>query len=198
MIASAAPVVGIVSLAMSFSDLKETIIYKRISLLPLKPWIFVASIISFYTILIWLSGLWIFLFSLIWYKQLPLVTINFGYIILGMIFLSIICSSLGLIVATITKDYKSANAISMLFYLPPAFISGMYLPISIIIKSEALRIIAITMPFSYPVSLINYGWNSKQSLLFNQPIYVFILISLGIAILFVSLAIITFKFRKKN
>ncbi|PZV99951.1 ABC transporter permease [Metamycoplasma auris] len=198
MIASAAPVVGIVSLAMSFSDLKETIIYKRISLLPLKTWIFVASIISFYTILIWISALWIFIFSLIWYKQLPLASINFGYLILGMIFLSIICSSIGVIVATIAKDYKTANAISMLFYLPPAWISGMYLPINIILQSKVLKTISMTMPFSYPVTLINYGWDKNALLLFNEPIWVFVLISLGISILFISLAIISFKFRKKK
>ncbi|MCE6056176.1 ABC transporter permease [Mycoplasmopsis agalactiae] len=197
-IASACPVVGIVSLSMSFSDLKETIIYKRISVLPLKPWIFVASIISFYTILIWISALWVFIFSLtFWHSKIALGSINFGYIILGMIFLSIICSSLGVIVAVIARDYKMANALSMLFYLPPAWVSGMYLPISVITKSSALKIIAMCLPFSYPVATINYGWNKSLPLLFDSPIWVFILISLAVSVIFVALAIVAFKFRKR-
>ncbi|WP_429977032.1 ABC transporter permease, partial [Mycoplasmopsis bovis] len=67
-------------------------------------------------------------------------------------FLSIICSSIGIIVAVIARDYKMANALSMLFYLPPAWVSGMYLPISVITKSSALKIIAMCLPFSYPVA----------------------------------------------
>lgn len=99
-----------------------------------------------------------------------------------MIFLSIICSSIGIIVAVIARDYKMANALSMLFYLPPAWVSGMYLPISVITKSSALKIIAMCLPFSYPVAIINYGRNQGLLLLFDSPIWVFILISLALSI----------------
>ncbi|EXU60489.1 ABC transporter permease [Mycoplasma mycoides] len=199
-IASACPVVGIISLSISFSDLKQTIIYKRITVLPLKPWIFIISIISFFTILTWLSAIWIFIFALIfWHSQINLVNIHAGFIILGVIFLSIICSSIGVIIGSLAKDYKIANAFSMLFYLPPAFLSGMYLPIKVIIGSNVLKIISLFLPYTYPVTIINYGWNkTKSSFIFNSELWVFILISLLLVIGFITSAILIYKLKKKK
>ncbi|WFQ95134.1 ABC transporter permease [Mycoplasma feriruminatoris] len=199
-IASACPVVGIISLSISFSDLKETVIYKRIAVLPLKPWIFIISIISFFTFLTWLSAIWVFIFSLIfWHSQINLNQINFGYIILGVIFLSIICSSIGVMIGSLAKDYKIANAFSMLFYLLPAFLSGMYLPIKIIISSNVLKIISLCLPYTYPVSIINYGWvQNTSSFIFGTQLWVFILISIVLVFIFVSGAILIYKFRKKK
>ena len=200
MVASACPVVGIVSLSISYSDLKDTIIYKRIAVLPLKPWVFITSIISFFTILTWLSAAWIFLFSLAVYGSSFSYAsgVNFGYFILGIVLLSIICSSIGVIIGCLAKDYKIANAFSMLFYLPPAFLSGMYLPINMITSSTALKILSMILPYTYPVSLINYGWGSEGALLFGSQVWPFILISILLVIAFVGLAIVVYKFRKKK
>ncbi|ABC01827.1 ABC transporter permease [Mycoplasma capricolum] len=199
-IASACPVVGIVSLSISFSDLKQTIIYKRIAVLPLKPWVFIISVISFFTILTWLSAIWVFIFSLIfWHSQINLTNIHTGYIILGVVFLSIICSSIGVIIGSLTKDYKIANAFSMMFYLLPAFLSGMYLPIKIIIGSNILKIVSLCLPYTYPVTIINYAWNKNTSnLIFTTQLWPFILISLLLVSIFITSAILIYKFKKKN
>ncbi len=61
-----------------------------------------------------------------------------------------------------------ANASFDAILLASAWVSGMYLPISVITKSSALKIIAMCLPFSYPVAIINYGRNQGLLLLFDS------------------------------
>ena len=52
LIMSVGPILGIVSLAMTYADFRHSIIIKRIGATPLKPYTFIGSLFIFYVFLI--------------------------------------------------------------------------------------------------------------------------------------------------
>ncbi|WP_342276639.1 ABC transporter permease [Spiroplasma endosymbiont of Nebria brevicollis] len=66
-------------------------------------------------------------------------------------------------VGILAPDFKVANAFSLLLYLPTSFLSGQYIPYQGISNQPALVVIAKIIPFSYPVSIMNRGWNNYSS-----------------------------------
>lgn len=204
LVMSASPVLGIVTLAMTYCDFKQSIIIKRIGAAPLKPSVFILSVLLFHVVLIFVGSFWILgIGTAIYHSQINLSTVNWGYVILSILFASIISSAIGLIIGVLAPDYKIANAFSLLLYLPTSFLSGQYLPISMLKNQNALIIIAKILPFSYPVNIMNRGWNAygSSSVLNSVSLYnnywISIVASLGWIVLFVGLAIFIYKNKKK-
>ena len=73
------------------------------------------------------------------------------YIILAMIFVGLIFAGFGLFIATRAKNIQTFQAISMAITMPLTFISGAYIPLSLL--PETLRYIAYFNPMTYAVNL---------------------------------------------
>lgn len=204
LVMSASPVLGIVTLAMTYCDFKQSIIIKRIGATPLKSWIFIVSILLFHVILIFVGSFWILgIGAAFYHSQINFGTINWGYVILSILLSSIMCSAIGIMVGIMAPDFKIANAISLLLYLPTSFLSGQYIPTVAIKNQSVLVIIAKILPFSYPVSIMNRGWNQygpadtlAQASLFNNY-WIPVVVSLAWIVVLVSGAIVVYKYRRK-
>lgn len=204
LVMSAPPVLGIVTLAMTYSDFKQSIIIKRIGATPLKPWQFITSILIFHVVLIFVGSFWIMgIGAALYHSQINWAVINWGYVTLSILLSAIMCSTVGIMIGIMAPDFKVANAISLLLYLPTSFLSGQYIPFSIIKGQAVLEIIAKIIPFSYPVSIMNRGWNHsafnivlENAALFNNY-WLPILVSCGWIIILVFGAIMAYKYRRK-
>lgn len=198
---SSSSVIGIVTLSMTYCDFKQSIIIKRIGSTPLRSWEFIISILTFHVLLIFISCFWIMGIGVaIYHSQLDLKMVNWGYVILAILFASTICSAIGIIVGILATDFKMANAISLLLYLPTAFLSGQYIPYDAIKSQTALVVIAKILAFSYPVAIMNLGWNGfpnhQASALFNNY-WLPSVVSLAWIVVLVSGAIFAYKYRRK-
>lgn len=109
LVMSASPVLGIVTLSMTYSDFKQSIIIKRIGATPLKPWQFIGSF--------WTLGIG----AALYHNQINWELINWGYILLAILLSSIMCSAVGIMVGILASDFKIANAFALLLYLPTSF-----------------------------------------------------------------------------
>ncbi|WP_308149479.1 ABC transporter permease [Spiroplasma sp. AdecLV25b] len=204
LVMSASPVLGIVTLAMTYSDFKQSIIIKRIGATPLRPWEFISSILIFHVILIFIGSFWTLgIGAALYHNQINWGAINWGYVLLSILLSSVMCSAVGVMVGILAPDFKVANAFSLLLYLPTSFLSGQYIPYQGISKQPALVIIAKIIPFSYPVSIMNRGWNNyssssdlANSALFNNY-WVPILVSIVWIGALVFGAIMAYKYRRK-
>lgn len=201
---SASPVLGIVTLAMTYSDFKQSIIIKRIGATPLRPWEFITSILLFHVILIFIGSFWTLgIGAALYHSQIAWGNINWGYVLLSILLSSVMCSAVGIMVGILAPDFKVANAFSLLLYLPTSFLSGQYIPYQGISSQPILVVIAKIIPFSYPVSIMNRGWNNygsgadlEQAALFNNY-WVPILVSLVWIGALVFGAIMAYKYRRK-
>lgn len=204
LVMSASPVLGIVTLSMTYSDFKQSIIIKRIGATPLKPWQFISSILIFHVILIFIASFWTLAIGAAFYhSQIDWATINWGYVILAILLSAVMCSAVGIMVGILAPDFKVANAFALLLYLPTSFLSGQYIPYVAIKGQAVLVIIAKIIPFSYPVSIMNRGWNHyaqgnnlADAALFNNY-WLPLLVSLVWISGLIFAAIMAYKYRRK-
>lgn len=204
LVMSASPVLGIVTLAMTYSDFKQSIIIKRIGATPLRPWEFISSILFFHVILIFVGSFWTLgIGAVLYHSQINWDVINWGYVLLSILLSSLMCSAVGVMIGILAPDFKVANAFSLLLYLPTSFLSGQYIPYRGISSQPVLVVIAKIIPFSYPVSIMNRGWNNYadsnnlvQSALFNNY-WVPILVSCVWIGALIFGAIMAYKYRRK-
>lgn len=204
LIMSASPVLGIVTLSMTYSDFKQSIIIKRIGATPLKPWQFISSILVFHVILIFIGSFWILTIgAALYHQQINWGIINWGYMLLAILLSSIMCSSVGIMVGILAPDFKVANAFALLLYLPTSFLSGQYIPYAAIKGQPVLVIIAKIIPFSYPVSIMNRGWNhyAATSDLANVALFANYWLPVLISLIWIGSlifgAIMAYKYRRK-
>lgn len=204
LVMSTSPVLGIVTLSMTYSDFKQSIIIKRIGATPLRPWQFISSILIFHVILIFIGSFWTLgIGAALYHSQINWGIINWGFIILAILLLSIMCSAIGIMVGILASDFKVANAFALLLYLPTSFLSGQYIPYMAIKGQPVLVIIAKIIPFSYPVSIMNRGWSNYaapndliNAALFNNY-WLPILVSLIWISALIAGAIMAYKYRRK-
>jgi len=203
-IMSSSPVLGIVTLAMTYSDFKQSIIIKRIGATPLRSWEFIVSILIFHVILIFVGSFWILgIGTALYHSQIVFSYINWGYYLLAILLSAVMCSAIGIMIGMLAPDFKVANAFALLLYLPSSFLSGQYMPYSAIKNQTTLVIIAKILPFSYPVSIMNRGWNNyaptsilTEAALFNNY-WVPVLVSLIWIFALVTGTILIYKYRRK-
>jgi ABC-2 type transport system permease protein len=90
------------------------------------------------------------------------------YIILAMVFVGFIFAGFGLFIATKAKNIQTFQAISMAITMPLTFISGAYIPLSML--PETLRFIAYFNPMTYAVNLFRTIVLEKLHLPVNELI----------------------------
>jgi len=71
--------------------------------------------------------------------------------LLAMIFIGLVLAGFGLLIATMTKNTQTFQAVSIAITMPMTFMSGAYIPIFML--PPALRYVAYFNPMTYAVSL---------------------------------------------
>lgn len=167
MIAMTALSTGLQSMPAAILDLKKSVLLKRIGASPVKPSTFTLAIVTYYMAIISLSILWLMMWALIMFKDQsvfdPLKTVigamGFLYGNLMNIAVSI---AVGFAIATIGKSSLQVQTIGMLIYFPATFLSGHFVSVDLIAKSEVMNWISRFIPFRYTTMTIVESWNGTS------------------------------------
>lgn len=175
--------VGIFIIPQTILEFKNSVLMKRIGATNIKPVFFVTSVIFIGFVFIVLAFLWTLLWAGIFFGQ------RFGWRIVSLpsdilptipflAILIITSISLGMMFASIFRSTTSFIAISNVFYLPVAFLSGGFIPIEMISNNDILKYITYINPFKYCLDPFLAAWNGK--FIWQSIYYAYIPISLAI------------------
>lgn len=175
--------VGIFIIPQTILEFKNSVLMKRIGATNIRPVFFVISVITIGFIFILVAFLWTLLWAGIFFGSkfgwrevsLPhdiLPTIPF------LLILIVTSIALGMMFASIFRSTTSFIAISNVFYLPVAFLSGGFIPIELINGNDILKYVTYINPFKYCLDPFLAGWNGD--FIFKNIYYAYIPISLGI------------------
>jgi ABC-2 type transport system permease protein len=139
---------GIFGLGITYADIKNSVIIKKIRTLPLPKWKVVSGIISFNFFITCLTNCWIFLFSaLFFHSELNFAYINWFYLVLGFFLAAFMASIIGFLIGSLAANVQDAGNFAFFVTMPSSFFSGQYIPIKKI--SSKLGTVAKFIPFSY-------------------------------------------------
>ncbi len=175
----------IMTVAQSFSDIREQGLLRRLNSTPMTSGDFMGSQIISNMIIAMLQVLIVFLLALP-FGFTP--NTNIGGILLAFLLMAIFSLSsvgLGLITATIAKSSGTATGLSFIFILPQMFF-GTFIPIT-----DTTRFIAMALPSYYATDAISSIY-SGASLLSNNILIDFAFISV-VSIVIVIIGILLFK-----
>lgn len=147
---------GIFGLGITYADIRNSVIIKKIRTLPLPKWKVVSGIISFNFFISCLSNLWIFSFAALFFRsEINFSQINWLYLVLAVFLAITMASIIGFIIGSLASNSITAgNFAFLIMSFPVTFFSGQYIPISSIKNSDKLTLIAKSIPFSYPFDII--------------------------------------------
>jgi ABC-2 type transport system permease protein len=175
----------IMTVAQSFSDIREQGLLRRLYSTPMTSGDFMVSQIVSNMIIAMLQVLIVFLLALP-FGFSP--NTNIGGILLAFLLIAIFSLSsvgLGLITATIAKSSGTATGLSFIFILPQMFF-GTFIPLT-----NTTRIIAMALPSYYATDAISSIY-SGDSLLSSNILIDFAFISI-VSILIILVGIFVFK-----
>jgi len=178
-------VAGLMTLPITLSQYRERKILKRFMATPIKPMdILVSQLIVNAIITLIGSALLIIIgvivFDLKFYG-------NVFAVLLGMLLVTLSIFSIGLFIAGVTKNAKSALAISYVIYFPMLFLSGATLPLAFM--PDAIIKISKLLPLTYGVELMQGLWLGGSLFDFIPQIGIL----LGVFVVFGALSLVTFK-----
>ena len=175
----------IMTVAQSFSDIRDEGLLKRLNTTPMTSGDFMGSQVISNMIIAMIQVLIVFLIALP-FGFSP--NTNIGGILLAFLLMAIFSLSsvgLGLITATIAKSSGTATGLSFLFILPQMFF-GTFIPIT-----DTTRLIAMVLPSYYATDAITSIY-SGASLLSSNLLIDFAFVSI-VSIIIVILGIQLFK-----
>lgn len=175
----------IMTVAQSFSDIREQGLLRRLNTTPMTSGDFMASQIISNMIIAMIQVLIVFILALP-FGFSP--NTNIGGILLAFLLMAIFSLSsvgLGLITATISKSSGTATGLSFIFILPQMFF-GTFIPIT-----NTTRVIAMVLPSYYATDAISSIYNGT-SLLSSNILIDFAFVSI-VSIIIVILGIQLFK-----
>ncbi len=175
----------IMTVAQSFSDIREQGLLRRLNTTPMTSGDFMASQIISNMIIAMMQVLIVFILALP-FGFSP--NTNIGGILLAFLLMAIFSLSsvgLGLITATISKSSGTATGLSFIFILPQMFF-GTFIPIT-----NTTRVIALLLPSYYATDAISSIYNGT-SLLSSNILIDFAFVSI-VSIIIVILGIQLFK-----
>jgi len=159
---------GVFGLAITYSDLKNSIIMKKIRATPLPQWKVVGGIITFNTLLSLLASGWVFLVgSVFYYSEITFSSINWFYLILAVLLATLLGSLIGFLLGSISPDLRTTSNLAFFINTPSNFLAGVYVPMKMVLENEPLSLIAKFFPYSYPVSIANHAF-----LHYNPPLFI--------------------------
>lgn len=168
MIAMTALSTGLQSMPGAIIDLKKSVLLKRIGASPVKPSTFTLAIVTYYMFVISLSILWLMLWALIIFRDEsvfdPLKTIigAFGFLY-GNLMNIAVSIAIGFALAAVGRSSLQVQTIGMLIYFPATFLSGHFVSVDLIAKSEVMNWISRFIPFRYTTMTIVESWNGTST-----------------------------------
>lgn len=176
---------GLMTLPITLSQYRERKILKRFMATPIKPLdILVSQLIVNGIIALIGSALLIIIgiivFDLKFYG-------NIFSVLFAMLLITASIFSIGLLIAGITKNAKTALAISYVIYFPMLFLSGSTLPLALM--PDVIIKISKFLPLTYGVELLQGLWLGNPFLDYGAQIGIL----LGVFVVLGGLSLITFK-----
>ena len=164
---------GVFGLAIIYSELRNSVIMKKIRATPLPQWKVVGGIISFNVFISLLANCWIFGVGAFFYRSdIIFSQINWFYLILAVFLATLLGSLFGFLIGSVAPNIQAAGNFAFFINMPSAFLSGIYVPMRQLLKNNNLALVAKFIPYSYPVNIANrafshYNLDSvKDNLLF--------------------------------
>lgn len=208
--------IGVTSVPNVITEWKESILMKRIDSLPIRKSEFIFSLILFFTFTSILAMLWlVFLISMLCIgnsqqlKYGDLQKIDWGLLVLTGILICIVTCSLGVLIGGIMETNELAQAVTLVIFFPSVLLAGIMVPMQVLLNQVdpsttsnggAMRYIMYFIPFvgcSFMNQIAYAGGNVPDSLsnvhLFNNQWGYAVLATLLWSVLFIVIAIFTFK-----
>ncbi len=176
--------ISVVTLPNSIFEFKKSSLLKRIGSTPIKPLFFMLTIGLFYLIVMIISLLWSFIFSLIMFSQYwevgrvisaateaapavvapsfskVLSVVNWGGVIWGHMMSIMVGISLGMVLASFARSSMMVMSIGTIILILTLFTTAQVLPPSMIFNINYLWYGGyIISPFKSPTSIILESWN---------------------------------------
>lgn len=176
-------VTGIMSLPLTIAQYRERKILKRFRATPIKVHhILLSQVVS--NIILTIIGISLLIIVGILRYKIKLYGNVFIVCLVGLL---VACStfSIGLLIAGVSKNGKSATAIANLVYFPTLFLSGATMPLEMFPKS--LQAVSNLFPLTHGIKLLRGAWHGES--MKDYPLEIGILliiiaITTGIAIKF--------------
>ena len=179
---------GLISLPVAVSASRERGELRRYKMTPLHPMVFLFSDVIMYFLISAIGMLIVLLIGQLAYDctftgSIPLFV--YGFVLSGLAMFSI-----GLLIASLSKNAKVAQTVGMVIGFPMMFLSGAGTPVEFM--PESMDTVVKLMPLSYCVSMMRDIWaGAGFSDLESQSI-----ILLAITAVFTVLTALTFKWDK--
>lgn len=176
---------GLISLPVAVAGSKERGELRRFQMTPLSPFAYLIADVVVYFIV---SIIGMAILTMIGYFVFnSAFNGNIWFLVLGLIVTGLSTFSIGLVIASLSKNAKIAQSIGMVVGFPMMFLSGAGLPVELM--SASMRNISRYLPLSYCVSLMRNIWIGAPFEMLKNDILILIVIS----IIFISITIVTFK-----
>lgn len=178
---------GLMGIPLSISNYREKKILKRLKVTPINPTQLLAAhvVVSFFVALV--SAMLVFLISKIVFNY-NMVGSWFSFLLAYLLVL-IAIYSLGMLIASIAPNLKTANLLCNLVYFPMLFLSGATVPYEIM--PRGLQIVADFLPLTQGIKLLK--GMSLNLPLSNYSLSVIVLIVTSIIGIGLSLKLFTWE-----
>lgn len=175
----------IMTVAQSFSDMREKGLLKRMNTTPLTSGEFLGSHVLSNTLLSILQVIIVIVISLIMGYRPNSDAGGFTIAFVFMIALAVCSVGLGLITATISKSAGAATGVAFIFIMPQMFF-GTFMPLG-----EATKVVAMFLPSAYVTDAITMIFNGTP---LTNPIIWFKLLTVALmALVIIFAGILLFK-----
>jgi len=183
--------IGIFIIPQTIIEFKNSVLMKRIGSTNIHPLSFVLATIIMGIIFAIIAFLWTLLWAGIFFGQeftwrevaLP------QQIALALPWIMIVFASaiaLGMMIASFLKTETSYIVIANIIYLPIAFLSGAFFPISFIEQSDILKYVTYASPFKYCVSPWLDAWTGTFT--FTKTIGWYLTLDIGLLSTYIGIA----------
>ncbi|QHX35699.1 ABC transporter ATP-binding protein [Spiroplasma sp. TIUS-1] len=166
---------GIFIIPQTILDFKNSVLMKRIGATNIKPFVFVLTVN--------LTGILIMILGFLWTLLMGALMFGWGDMgwsiawanltgpsLLFLLLILISAISLGMMLASIFKSTTTYIAVSNVIYMPVAFLSGSFLPTSMIEGSDVLKYATYINVFKYCLEPFNKAWSSGDTIMGNSTV----------------------------
>ena len=150
--------ISVNALGPNVTRYRENGILKRFKVTPLESWVVITAQILLHYILIILTATLIVLLCIVPFKAHVLDPIGWLRLLIVVTIGSMSFLSMGFLIASITKNTKTAEAIGMALFFPMWFLSDAAMPLAIM--PEGIQTVSKFMPLTYLTHPLRNVWYS--------------------------------------
>lgn len=158
---------GLVGMPIMITSWKESILVKRLKVMPISKAELIFAFLFFNTIVALLGFCWAIMWAIVILKldnnsQLFEQHLHWGYLILGGVLTSLISISIGLVISGRCSNQIMAQAVALSIYFPFCFLGGLMMPLYLIDNTLGMRIFTHLDPLK-PGAFVNFfAWNDAS------------------------------------